>query len=113
MDLYYERSTFLPSDSPQELWSYNLGDHPPDEARRRVLRLDAVIDDSCMTDSCFRPYFKLAESGQQLRGMSVHLDNPETYGGPIHLPSHLRCVHIADCFVHSIDTGVPAAPEED
>lgn len=49
--------------------------------------------------------------------MSVDLDNPisdpETEGGPISLPSHLGCVHIADCFVHSIDTDVHAAPEED
>jgi hypothetical protein len=108
------RSNFLPTDSPQELWPYNLGPDPPDEARRRVLRLDAVYDDN--SNYNYIQYFKLAESGQKLRPMTVDLDSisvPETDGSPLYLPSHLRCVHIADCFVHSIDTGVLAAPEED
>lgn len=50
--------------------------------------------------------------------MSVHLErNPlppgKTQGGPIYLPIHGHCVHIADCFVHSVDRGLQIVPQED
>ncbi|KIN00562.1 hypothetical protein OIDMADRAFT_145999 [Oidiodendron maius Zn] len=108
LDLYYPRTNH-----PRSLWSYHLGPHPPDEAQRRVLRLDTDVDN----DICEKPYFKLAGSGKKVRALSVHLAcHPlppgGTQGGPIYLPVHRHCLHIADCFIQSVDASMHTSSEE-
>jgi hypothetical protein len=101
--MYYPKTN-----NPRSLWSYHLGLNPPEEAQRRVLRLDAYAQE--------HSYYKLVGSSEVVSGMSVKLERPKpppgTQGGPIYLPVHRHCLHIADCFVDSIETSIHTLPKE-
>jgi hypothetical protein len=106
LDIYYPQTSPFCS-----LWSYHLGLDPPDEAQRRVLRLDADVEE----DDYSKFYFKLAGSGKEVSAMTVEANRQPLQrgqGGPIYLPVHRPCLHIADYFVQSIDTSMHTFPEE-
>jgi hypothetical protein len=102
--MYYPRSN-----KPRSLWSYHLGLNPPDEYERRILLLHAFVQE----DTCY----KVANSDWVVNAMSVKLEQPPrppplTQGGPIYLPAHHHCLHIAQLFVQNVEISEHTTLEE-
>jgi hypothetical protein len=81
----------------QGLYGLGLGSNVPDEAQRRVLRLDALALDTSM--------FQIIESDKQVDPMKIKVTivNPGTsLGSPLYLPIHNVCLKIVDSFLDSV-----------
>ena len=85
-------------------FAYHLGENPPQEADRTVLRIEAQPLGGSL--------FRLIGSGAEVHAMCVRGDRAlcrQKYGGPLYLPAHSACLQLADRFVDSVESA-PSSP---